>query len=368
MWFKKEISEIAEEEGVKIKSYGSKITKELTVFYNPLMKLNRDVSLLVIKSYFEKPIKFCDPMVASGIREIRFLKIIPEMFEKIVMGDISKTSIENVQKNFKTNKVSMKKCELINGNAINTISSEFFNFIEVDPFGSPVPFLDIACQRIKHNGILSVTATDTAALCGTYPKTTFRKYGIKVAMTHWHEELGLRNLIAYCIRQGAKYEKVLVPILSYSKDHYFKVFFKVEESRSDAVVSLKELKHIKWDRKTQDVEICEFEDKDTLGKTYVGNLCDKNFLIKIKENMSLIQDNKKISSLIEGLEQEIDVIGSYNTHKLEKEFKFHIDIKFEEIIERLRKKGFEVCRPHNNRLGIKTNATHKEILEAMKGE
>jgi len=37
-----------EEEGVKIYSYGEKISKELTVFYNPIMKLNRDISLLVI--------------------------------------------------------------------------------------------------------------------------------------------------------------------------------------------------------------------------------------------------------------------------------------------------------------------------------
>jgi tRNA G26 N,N-dimethylase Trm1 len=65
------------EENVTLKTYGSKISKKLEVFYNPKMKLNRDISHLVLYSYFKdfkKKINFCDPMCASGIREIRFLK------------------------------------------------------------------------------------------------------------------------------------------------------------------------------------------------------------------------------------------------------------------------------------------------------
>ena len=99
-----------EEEGIVIKSYGDDITKKLTVFYNPIMKLNRDLSLLLIYSYFDKKIKFCDPMAASGIRELRFLKTIPNKFEKIVIGDISKTAIENIKTNFKENKNFNEKC------------------------------------------------------------------------------------------------------------------------------------------------------------------------------------------------------------------------------------------------------------------
>jgi len=142
------------EEGVYIKQYGTKISKELKVFYNPVMKLNRDISLLVIKSYFKDKEKkggivFCDPMVASGIREIRFLKTIPEMFKRLVLGDISLSAISNVKKNFKLNKVSLGKIELLNQNAVNTINSNYFDFIEVDPFGTPVPFLDVACQRLS---------------------------------------------------------------------------------------------------------------------------------------------------------------------------------------------------------------------------
>lgn len=363
--FKKNTN-FVEEEKIQIRNYGNKISKELKVFYNPLMKLNRDISMLVIKSYFNKQIKFCDPMAASGIRELRFLKTIPEMFNKLYIGDISKTAIKNIKKNAKSNKISLKKVKLKQQNAILTMMDEMYDFIEIDPFGSPVPFLDIAIQRIKHEGILSVTATDTATLCGTYPNKTLRKYGIKVEMTHFHEELGLRNLIAYCQVQAAKYDKKITPIISYSQDHYYKIFFKVEDGRQKAIDMIKKLSHITWERKTQDVEILKYEKENSLGKTYIGKLCNFNFLIEIKKNINLIEDNKKINKLTDKLITELDIVGYYNIDKIQKENKFTCKMKYDEIISKLENKGFIVSRTHNSRVGIKTTAKCKDIMEVMK--
>ncbi|MCU0373510.1 MAG: ATP-binding protein, partial [Ignavibacteria bacterium] len=41
-----------------------------------------------------------------------------------------------------------------------------FDYIDIDPFGSPCPFLDAAIKRLSRGGILAVTATDTSALAG----------------------------------------------------------------------------------------------------------------------------------------------------------------------------------------------------------
>lgn len=369
------------EEGIKIPKYQNKtkknidfsknhpeVSKDLEVFYNPVMKTNRDISLLVIKSHFDKKIKFCDPMVASGIREIRFLKTIPEMFDKLTLGDISQRAIDNVKSNFELNDLNTDKLELMRENAINTTSSGYFDFIEIDPFGSPVPFLDIACQRIKHKGILSVTATDTAALCGTYPKTGLRRYGIKMEKPLWHEEFGLRNLIAYCQRQAAKYDKYAKVLLSYSDTHYFKIFFVIEESRGKATQVIKDLSYIEIDKKTQEISLNKYETENTLGKTYIGSLNDKEFLEKVISNMELIENKKKIDKLLNKLNDEIDVVGHYNPHKLEKSFKYSSDIRFDDLVEKLKEKGYRASRPHNNRLGIKTDAPAEVIIDIMKNK
>lgn len=349
------------EEGVEIPFYGEKISKELNVFYNPEMKFNRDISLMVIDAYFDKKISFCDPMAASGIREIRFLKKIPEMFSEIVMGDISLKAIKNAKNNFKKNNISCENVKFLAHNANKTIFEDYFDFIEVDPFGSPIPFLDAACQRIKHRGILSVTATDTAALCGTYPKTAKRKYGVNVRDCWWYEELGLRNLIAYSIRQAAKYEKVLTPLISYSYKHYYKIFFKVEESRTKALESVNLLSYLNIDEKTQDVEVSKEE--TNFGKTYVGVINDKSFLQSL--DLSLIEDKKEAEKFISKLIAEIDIVGHYNPHKLQKSFNIKHEKKFDYLISRLRENGFEVSRAHNNRFGIKTNAKCKDIVKII---
>lgn len=358
------------EEGVSIFSFGDKISRELNVFYNPIMKLNRDISLLVLYTYFtkyhKKKLKFCDPMGASGIRELRFVKTIPNIFEKIVIGDISGEAIENIKNNFSANKLSLENVELIRAEAINTIAKEYYDFIEIDPFGSPIEFLDIAIQRIKHKGIISITATDTAALCGTYPKTTLRRYNIDVIKTLCYDEIGLRNLIANAQVFGARYDKELIPIFSYTSDHYYKVFFKILEGRERAFRVIKNQKYIKWDNKTQDIKINDFGCEKCIGKTYVGNLIDREFSLSLKENLNLIEDNKKVTKLIENLLNEGDEVGYKILAKLQKEFKIPTCPKFEIIEKKLKELEFTYSRPHNNRFGIKTNCTGEKLVEIIK--
>ena len=55
------------------------------------------------------------------------------------------------------------------------MSEEKFGFVDLDPFGTPAPFIDAA---IRSSGkYLGVTATDTAPLCGAHLKAGIRRYG-----------------------------------------------------------------------------------------------------------------------------------------------------------------------------------------------
>lgn len=356
-----------EEEGIKVPFFSEKISKELPVFYNPAMKLNRDTTLLVLKTYFkDRTIKACDPMCATGIREMRLLKTIPEVFDKFVCGDISRTAIDQLVENFKLNDISTCKLELKAQNAINTLAEQYYDYIEVDPFGSPVPFLDIACQRIKSKGLLSVTATDTAALCGTYPKTSLRKYGIKMSKTLWYEELGLRNLIAYCQRIAAQYEKNITPILSYTDNHYYKIFFKVENQRTKALQDIKNQKYIEWDKKTQRIDIKDLETKDSIGKTFIGNYCDKEFISSLLSQISLISDKKQCEKLLTKLLAEPQTVGHYDPYKFCKELDFQHTKSYEDIFAKVKELGYEIARAHNSDFGIKTNCPVEKVIEILK--
>ena len=60
--------------------------------------------------------------------------------------------------------------------------------IDLDPYGSAVPFLDAAVQAVEDGGLLLVTCTDMAVLCGAHAESCHAKYGaMTVKAKYCHE-------------------------------------------------------------------------------------------------------------------------------------------------------------------------------------
>lgn len=53
----------------------------------------------------------------------------------------------------------------------------FFDVVDLDPYGTAVPFLESALNSLADGGLLAVTFTDMAVLCARSPHVTFYKYG-----------------------------------------------------------------------------------------------------------------------------------------------------------------------------------------------
>lgn len=82
-----------------------------------------------------------------------------------------------------------------------------FICIDVDPYGCAGPFLDGAVQAILDGGLLMVTATDLAILCGNNSETCFAKYGsVSLRIAACHEMVSLyRNQLQF---QKKKYFEI----------------------------------------------------------------------------------------------------------------------------------------------------------------
>src|SRR3989344_5609944 len=160
---------IITEGSIKLKvPKADKVSKEMGVFYNPVMSLNRDISVLLLNSTNKNNLQIADPLAASGIRSIRFLKELNKnKIKKIYINDNNKEAFKSIKYNLALNKIQHKnnKIKLFNDDAnLFLIKSTGFDYIDVDPFGTPNPFLDAACKRLAREGIMAVTATDTSAL------------------------------------------------------------------------------------------------------------------------------------------------------------------------------------------------------------
>jgi tRNA (guanine26-N2/guanine27-N2)-dimethyltransferase len=222
-----------------------RITKDMPVFYNPVMKFNRDLSLAMLLT-MDRP-RIGLPMEASGVRAARILHELvgPGHLDpkEIAVNDRSDLAIQFAKRNLARVRgtYSEERIHFTTKDASIFLREAIgFDYIDIDPFGTPNPFLDAAVQRVARSGIIAVTATDTSALAGTYPAATARKYWSVPSRTWAMHEFGLRILIRKVQLVAAQYEIALLPVLSVATDHYYRVFFTRDKSHATVKPLLKE--------------------------------------------------------------------------------------------------------------------------------
>ncbi|CAF3892203.1 unnamed protein product [Rotaria magnacalcarata] len=197
---------------------------EGAVFYNPAQVFNRDLSVaclrLVSKYHHEnecKRIKKNDPnaacvsfdqlptgvrqenglkiaeaLSATGLRSIRYAREIPGI-DTIYANDIDAGAVESIKQNIELNDVK-HLVQASHDDAMNLLYSHRkpdnqFHVVDLDPYGTPGQFLDGAVQCIKKNGVICITATDMASLCGNNPhRSALLNAGYRVSTSHARQD------------------------------------------------------------------------------------------------------------------------------------------------------------------------------------
>jgi len=109
----------------------------------------------------------------------------------------------------------------------------------VDPFGTPAPYLSGAINAVADGGLISITATDTAVLCGVYPRTSRRRYWSSSLNNAFHHETAIRILVNACRRVGGALDIGVRPVLAHSTRHYIRAYVRAEVGASKADEAMK---------------------------------------------------------------------------------------------------------------------------------
>lgn len=254
--------------------------KQGLAFYNPAMELNRDFSIAVVQWFLSKSkgkkISLLDGLAATGIRGIRFIHELTGSFH-VTINDWSDEAYAVIQKNGK--EINSDRLSYTKQNLNQLLLQKRFDYIDIDPFGSPVLFIDSAMKSIRHQGILAVTATDTAALCGVYPKVCKRRYAAKPYHGAVMHEIGLRIFLGFVAREAAKHEKGIRPILSYKTDHYMRLYVQIYHNIPSANESINHVQLIP----SSDFYPFQSEKNDVVGPMWTGGLHSKKIVKKIEK-------------------------------------------------------------------------------------
>ncbi len=334
-------------------------TKEKVPFYNPSMVLNRDLSVLVAQKILndsKKRIHLLDGLAASGIRGIRFAHELEGDFY-VTVNDWNDDAYRLIRKNAK--QYAFPHLMTTKKNLQLLLTEEQFEYIDIDPFGSPVYFLDAAMRSIRHNGIIACTATDTATLCGVYPKVCRRRYNAQPLHTPCMKEIGLRILLGVLCREAAKHKKGIAPLLCYTTDHYSRLYITVHQGASAANTAVNHVSSIS----SKTIDEFYTESESMVGPLWLGSIQQRRFIQEVRDILfkKQVQTKHELIKLLDILEEEATAPPFfYDVDKIASVLKCP-PLKRETLFTRLRQKGYVVSRTHCTPVGFKTNAPIKEI-------
>ncbi|MBR9707235.1 MAG: tRNA (guanine(10)-N(2))-dimethyltransferase, partial [Candidatus Diapherotrites archaeon] len=211
------------------KQFGQFPSAVAPLFYNPAMEFSRDVSVCLLHAHYlktKRKLKIADPLASTGIRGIRYAKELGKEVEDVYLNDINESTEEFMKENIKLNKLKNVHTSITEANVFLVKNqNNKFNVIDIDPFGTPMPFIDSASKALfRSRGLISVTATDTSALCGSAANSCLRKYFAWPLHNEHMKEVGARILVSAIMKHFSPLRIGLTPVFTQSSDHYMKVF------------------------------------------------------------------------------------------------------------------------------------------------
>ncbi|CAH9121519.1 unnamed protein product [Cuscuta epithymum] len=204
-------------------------------FFRRESATGRDLGVLsaALRRNSEGSLRVLDAMCGCGIRSLRYLEEANADFvlandandaiRDIILGNLSRVSRDSSERRDVTHSDATRvltECYL---------KRDYFDFIDVDSFGSDSSYLRAAVGAVKFGGMLYVTNTDGYSSGGNRPRRCLAAYGAYVQRMPYSNEIGLRMLIGGVIREALTAGHHVVPLFSYYSYHgpVFRVLLKI---------------------------------------------------------------------------------------------------------------------------------------------
>lgn len=360
------------------------IPRALPVFFNTVMHYSRDLGIVFAEKTMQdlgRKISVADVLAGSGARGLRYAK---EVKSRVLLNDLNPKAVDLIKKSIALN--NLKNCEVSSNDANKALldhKEKKFDLIDLDPFGPPTKYLDNAFKSIlRKGGLMSVTATDLAALKGRHPKACMRKYFSKPIYTDFPNELAVRIMISNALMHASENEVCFDTAYSYTHIHSSRVFLRTFSTPKKSSQELAKIGYFSYCSgcgnrdygKINEVKTeCDYcgKEMNVGGPVYLGEIRDKNYLREAlellnKESVVLAHKNDIIKALNLSIE-ELSEPFYYDTHRLSRINK-KVPRKTAEIISSLREKGFKASKSAFSKTGFKTNAPFKEAIQVLSNQ
>jgi tRNA (guanine26-N2/guanine27-N2)-dimethyltransferase len=319
---------------------------------------------------------FADSFTGVGVRALRVAVEVPGI-EQIYGNDINPIAIlaakEAAQLNSVANKCHFSTDEVCKFLLRGDDKGERFGIVDLDPFGTPAKHIDCVLRAVLDGGLVSVTATDTAVLCGIYPEVCIRRYYGRPLNSSYSNEVALRLLLSLLALTASRLELAIKPMFVHTMMHYMRIYASVSVNSSGANDVYRNIGYImhcfrcghrfsmdEYDRKKK-CELCGSSLRIG-GQLWIGTLHDKEFIKKMLKQNPNIQCKKVLDPSLE----EISKIPYYfRADEISEKLKTN-PLSIQKIIEKMQSAGFSASKTALNTSAFKTNASINQILDILK--
>ncbi len=359
------------------------------VFFNPYQKVNRDLSVLVIRAFSNinrnVDLKICEPFGGVGVRTCRYATEVPS--SRIYYNDVNSKAVKITKRNISSLPVQIQeKIKIQNKEFTDFLNSLYLehpimDFVDIDPYGTPIPYVHRSLKFVALKGLLAFTATDLASLSGLYPRAMYAKYGIGVfekRIGNIHE-LAARILITGIQRIGLIQNQSLIPVFTFYYRHFIRTFL-IRVRGVDKVLdqtgflqrcqTCNTISQSSVKSKDRGCSSCGNNQLWRIGPLYLGKLHDDSYLTSLiaDPHINVINGSKRISRIINLINEENkpNIPWSYDLQSVAKIVSRPIP-PMESIIEKLSDAGYKCYKTHYSGTSLKTNAGFNDLSAILMG-
>jgi tRNA (guanine26-N2/guanine27-N2)-dimethyltransferase len=348
-----------------------------SAFFNPKAETARDLAILAAAVYRRDRgnLRVLDAMAGCGVRSLRYAL---ESNADFVWANDSNSDIREVLKS-NLAQLDAERYQLSDRDAIRVFfdcynRQDYYDLVDVDSFGSPVPYVHACLSACAIGGMIYLTSTDGRTVTGRAPENCVADYGAYARIHPAAHEQGLRLILGNVQQQAASRGMGIKPVFSYFTGQTYRVMVRLVAS-----IQLTEKNYgflgfchecgtyqlVDW-RKLGRAN-CVHDQRSLVlsGAMWLGNLHD---VPQIRQFIELAKtwDWTSQIRLLDLMQAEAEMPPYFYTlGEIGKRGKLDIP-KSDYLLQTLRNLGYRASLTHIDREAIKTDADMKTCIQVAR--
>ena len=322
------------------------------------MAADRDLGVAFVRAWFgdrPTPPRGWEMTAATGVRGLRLVDEAGP-FAEFLFTEANPAALAVLE----ANAAARPGTRVVAKDAREGAAGGPFDYVDLDPYGTPVPFVRAALAAVTRGGVLAVTATDMMVLAGAQPAACERRYGARPIRGRLGPEGGLRILLAYLSRQAEAQGRSVRPLLAYVRDHHVRAYLAVGAAPAGAA-PVGSIDPDSWTGP-------DVGRRGPYGPLWLGPLWDPDLVAHLTLPPRAARPDE-LRPFLEHLKEEVtvDVPFYYEANRLAGTLGLARPPALPEVLSALRAQGYRAARTHVRPEGFRTDAP-REVVERTTAE